>query len=68
MNTSEIVEHLEHQRECLDDAIAALNGIGPKIRRNGRRKMSAEARRRISLARESLLQRLWFPRGRTRNI
>lgn len=49
MNTAEIIEHLEEQKRCLDEAITALNGT-PKIRHSGRRKMSADARRRISLA------------------
>ena len=50
MNTAEIIEQLEEQKRCLDDAITALNGMGSKIRRNGRRTMSAEARRGISIA------------------
>lgn len=49
MNTAEIIEQLEEQKRCIDEAITALNGK-PKIRRGGRKKLSADARRRISLA------------------
>jgi hypothetical protein len=44
-----IIEHLEEQRRCIDQAITALNGT-PKIRRKGRKSMSAAAKKRISIA------------------
>jgi hypothetical protein len=54
MDTIEILRYLEHEKQCIEDAIAALNGSRAKMRRGGRGKqkktMSAAARRRISLA------------------
>lgn len=47
MNTQEIIKHLIRQRQSLEDAIAALNGGHPKMRK---KKMSEAARRRISMA------------------
>jgi len=57
MNTSEIVSSLRSQRDRIDAAISALEGSGNRggrtaltgKRRSGRR-MSAAARRKISLA------------------
>src|SRR5438874_10385842 len=52
MNVSAIVSQLKAERDRLDKAIAALNGIGGTRQTaiRGRRRMSAEARRRISAA------------------
>jgi hypothetical protein len=55
MNVSAILSALKAERDRLDKAIAALSGIGAlrNMNRRGsrrRRQMSAEARRRISLA------------------
>jgi hypothetical protein len=50
MNTEQIIEHLEEQKKRLEIAIAALDGHRPKIRRRGRRKMSAAAKERIAAA------------------
>ena len=59
MDISRIVDELKRERERLDAAIAALDGVQPGRRGrppgrvgNGRRRrhMSAAARRRISLA------------------
>lgn len=52
-NITQLVRQLEHEREAIDNALAALaalNSPQPKGGRRGRRKMSASARRRISLA------------------
>lgn len=49
-----LIAQLEHQKEVIDNALAALTALNgavrPKMRRGGRKKMSAEARKRISLA------------------
>jgi hypothetical protein len=60
MDITQILEQLKSERDHLNDAIAALEGVktaaGPrkraaaKGRGQGRRRMSAEARRRISEA------------------
>jgi hypothetical protein len=55
MNTAAIIGELESQRDRLDKAIAALRGGARRGSRPGRpaggvRRMSAAARRRISLA------------------
>ncbi len=54
MDTQSIVSELEAERERLDTAISALQGSRydkPRGKgRRGRRTMSAEARRKISLA------------------
>lgn len=53
MDLDFLIKELEHQRDCLDSAISALNGASRKIRntRKGKRKpLSAAARKRISIA------------------
>ncbi len=54
MDTAEIIEALEAERERLDTAISALQGSRygrPRGKgRRGTRTLSAEARRKISLA------------------
>ena len=57
MNTSEIVSSLRSQRDRIDAAINALEGSGTRGgktartgKRPGGRRMSAAARRKISLA------------------
>ena len=56
MNISEVVQQLREQRNKIDAAIQALEGIGRKGKRLGRppgskrRTMSAAARKRISQA------------------
>ena len=57
MNTSEIVSSLRSQRDRIDAAISALEGAGTRGGRTARtgksrsgRRMSAAARRKISLA------------------
>jgi len=49
MNTEEILKALEAERNAIDNAIAALKG-SRSTRRSGRRKMSAAARKLISIA------------------
>lgn len=50
MDTTEILKNLEEQRDAIETAIQALNGRPKNRRRSGRKTMSAEARKRISLA------------------
>ncbi len=65
MNTAELIAALEAERNRLDRAIDALtagsrNGRGPRGRRK-RKKLSAAAKRRISLA----MKRKWAERKRS---
>jgi len=51
MDTAAIIIQLEDQRDRIDQAITALNGNHNRPgRKPGARRMSAEARRKISLA------------------
>jgi len=49
MNTAQIIEQLEAERNAIDNAIAALRERR-STRKRGKRKMSAAARKLISLA------------------
>jgi hypothetical protein len=50
-----IIEQLRAERSKIDQALAALGGVSetPNGRRRGRRRMSAEARKRISEAQKA---------------
>jgi len=65
MDTEQIIQELEAERERLDRAIAVLQsshiGAVKSSGRRGRRHMSAEARRRISQAQK----RRWAARRKT---
>jgi hypothetical protein len=64
MNIASILTELRQERDRLQSAINALEGVGaPKTSRRGRkpgRHMSADARRRIGLA----MKRRWAERKR----
>jgi len=49
MDIAQIIEQLEAERNAIDNAIKALRG-SRSTRRRGKRKMSAAARKLISLA------------------
>lgn len=61
MDLSLIIEQLKEERDRLNEAIAALQGAsrpavakqGGALGRRGRRRLSAEARRRISAAQKA---------------
>ncbi len=48
MNTAQIIEALEHERDLITQAISALKSRGGRIAAGRRRRLSAAARRRIS--------------------
>ncbi len=72
MDLANIVAELKRERDRLDQAIAALDGIGSargrrgpaagngRRRRRGRRHLSADARRRIS----EMMKKRWAERRR----
>ena len=79
MNITEILIELRNERDRLDRAIAALDGVAPQRgrrravssavprakRRGGRRHMSAEARKQLS----AMMRKRWVERkkqGKTR--
>jgi hypothetical protein len=63
MDTQSIIAELEAERNRLDKAIAALQGMRGKAAGNGRRgrRLSATAKRRISEG----MKRKWAARKRT---
>lgn len=65
MNISSILEQLRRERDQLQSAIDALEGLGseqkPRRGRKPGRHMSADARRRIGLA----MKRRWAERKRS---
>jgi hypothetical protein len=50
MNTAQIIAQLEDRRNAIDNAIAALTGTRATRGRGKKRRLSAEARQRISRA------------------
>jgi hypothetical protein len=50
MNTAQIIAQLEAERDAIDQAIAALQGSRATRGRGKRRRLSADARKRMSRA------------------
>jgi hypothetical protein len=61
MNTVEIIEALEHERDLITQAISALKNRSARTVSSRRRRLSAAARRRISEG----MKRRWAERKKS---
>lgn len=61
MNTAEIIEALEHERDLITQAISALKNRSGRSGSGRRRRLSAAARRRISEG----MKRRWAERKKS---